>query len=234
MAKAGRLFCSLRPRYERGRKGSRVGAWEEGIIQQKSPLAWPQDHLTCGFYSWPHNVCVGGGDITFSPTVLPHIPWPHRDITVGKYKAGFHEAWAYLGSESMWDMPGNKRPSLRLGAGQGDLFQQPQIALCFLNWQTPATFDRNDMQLAGSPGLPGRPPFSRKIVLNLAHKESSMEVSQSASWTWWVQLAADYTCVGKVAYFRVWDQLSKVLIHTHWWTWWHLFHKRDLKNINIC
>lgn len=116
--------------------------------------------------------------------MLPHIPWPHRDITVGKYKAGFHEAWAYLGSESMWDMPGNKRPSLSLGAGQGDLFQQPQIALCFLNWQTPATFDRNDMQLAGSPGLPGRPPFSRKIVLNLVHKESSMEVSGSASQTY--------------------------------------------------
>lgn len=175
-AKAAHLFGSLR--YERGRKGSRVGR----IIQRKkSPLARPQDHLTCGFYSWPHNVCVGGGILPFSPTVLPHIPWPHRDITVGKYKAGFHEAWAYLGSESMWDMPGNKRPSLSLGAGQGDLFQQPQIALCFLNWQTPATFDRNDMQLAGSRGLPGRPPFSRKIVLNLVHKESSMEVSQPAS-----------------------------------------------------
>lgn len=68
-------------------------------------------------------------------------------------------------------MPRNKRPSLRLGAGQGDLFQQPQIALCFLNWQGPATFDGNDMQLAASPGLPGRPPFSRKIVLTPVHNQ---------------------------------------------------------------
>lgn len=130
-------------------------------------------------------MCVGGGGgyYLFSPTVLPHIPWPHRDITVGKYKAGLHEAWAYLGSESMWDMPGNKRPPLSLGAGQGDLFQQPQIALCFLNWQTLATFDRNDMQLAGSPGLSGRPPFSRKIVLNLLHKEVWWRSPMSASWT---------------------------------------------------
>lgn len=191
-----------------------------GSFREESPLARPPDHLTCGFYSWPRNVCVGeGGDITFSPTVLPHIPWPHRDITVGKYKAGFHEAWAYLGSESMWDMPGNKRPSLSLGAGQGDLFQQPQIALCFLNWQTPATFDRNDMQLAGSPGLPGRPPFSRKIVLNLAHKESSMEVSQPASYTYCAAMGSasrvDYTCVGKVRYFRAWGQLSQDLSCTH-------------------
>lgn len=145
-------------------------------------------------------MCVWEGDITFSPTVLPHIPWPHRDITVGKYKAGFHEAWAYLGSESMWDMPWNKRPSLRLGAGQGDLFQQPQIALCFLNWQTPATFDRNDMQLAGSPGLPGRPPFSRKIVLNLVHKNvwwRSPSLRHKHIVRRWVQLTLDYTCVGK-------------------------------------
>lgn len=112
-----------------------------------------QDHLTCGLYYSPHNVDEGGRDITFSLKVLPHIPWPHRDITVGKYKAGFHEAWAYRGCESMWDMPGNKRPSLNLRPGQEDLFQQPQIALCFLNWQTPSTFDKNDMQLAGWPAL---------------------------------------------------------------------------------
>lgn len=112
---------------------------------------------------------VREGDITSALTVLSRIPWPHRDVTVGKYKARFHEALAYLGSESMWDMPGNKRPSLSPRAGQGDLFQPPQIALCFLNWQTPATFDRNDMQLAG--GLLVRPPFSRKIVLNLVHKK---------------------------------------------------------------
>lgn len=139
--------------------------------------------------------------------MLPHIPWPHRDITVGKYKAGLHEAWAYLGSESMWDMPGNKRPSLSLGAGQGDLFQQPQIALCFLNWQTPATFDRNDMQLAVSPGLPGRPPFSRKIVLNLLHKGvwwRSLSLRHEHILLRWVHLAVGYTCVGKVGCFRVW------------------------------
>lgn len=159
-------------------------------------------------------MCVWEGDITFSPTVLPHIPWPHRDITVGKYKAGFHEAWAYLGSESMWDMPRNKRPSLSLGAGQGDLFQQPQIALCFLNWQTLATFDRNDMQLAGSPGLPGRPPFSRKIVLDLVHQNvwwRSLSLRHKHIVRWWVQLTVGCTCVGKVGYFRVWGRLSKVL-----------------------
>lgn len=116
---------------------------------------------------------VGGrrGILALCPQCFSIFPWPHRDITVGKYKARLHKARAYLDSESMWDMPRNKRPSLRLGAGRGDLFQQPQIALCFLNWQGPATFDGNDMQLAASPGLPGRPPFSRKVVLTLAHKQ---------------------------------------------------------------
>lgn len=47
----------------------------------------------------------------------------------------------------MWDMPVNKGPSLRQQAGWGDLFQWPQIALCSLNWQTWAGWDRNDMQL---------------------------------------------------------------------------------------
>lgn len=166
-------------------------------------------------------MCVWEGDITFSPTVLPHIPWPHRDITVGKYKAGFHEAWAYLGSESMWDMPRNKRPSLSLGAGQGDLFQQPQIALCFLNWQTLATFDRNDMQLAGSPGLPGRPPFSRKIVLDLVHQNvwwRSLSLRHKHIVRWWVQLTVGCTCVGKVGYFRVWGRpFQSPQLHHKWW-----------------
>lgn len=152
---------------------------EDHSGKKKSPIVRPQDHLTCGFYSWPHNVCVWEGDITSALTVLPRIPWPHRDVTVDKYKARFHEAWAYLGSESMWDMPGNKRPSLSPRAGRGDLFQPPQIALCFLNWQTPATFDRNDMQLAG--GLPVRPPFSGKIVLNLVHEKFDGGPPQSAS-----------------------------------------------------
>lgn len=119
-------------------------------------------------------VC-GRGILALCRQCFPIFPWPHRDITVGKYKAGFHEARAYLDSESMWDMPRNKRPSLRLGAGQGDLFQQPQIALCFLNWQAPATFDGNDMQLAVGPGLAGRPPFSGKIVLTPVHNQKKRE-----------------------------------------------------------
>lgn len=72
---------------------------------------------------------------------------PHRDITVAKYNAGFHRVQAYLALESMWDMPMNKGPSLHQQAGWGDLFQWPQIALCFLNWQTWAGWDKNDMQL---------------------------------------------------------------------------------------
>lgn len=129
-------------------------------------------------------MCVWEGDITCALTVLPHIPWPHRDVTVAKYKARFHEAWAYQGSESMWDMPGNKRPSLSRRGGRGDLFQRSQIALCFLNWQTPATFDRNDMQLPGD--LPVRPPFSRKIVLNLVHKKFNRGPPQVCVISGWI------------------------------------------------
>lgn len=78
-AKADRLFCTFCPQYERGRKGSRVGTWEEKIIQRrKSPLVGPQDHLTCGFYSWPHNVCVGGGYYLFADSASPYSLTPQR------------------------------------------------------------------------------------------------------------------------------------------------------------
>lgn len=37
---------------------------------------------------------------------------PLWEVTETKHKAGFHGAGAYLASQSMWDMPGNKGASL--------------------------------------------------------------------------------------------------------------------------
>lgn len=88
-AKAASLFCSLHPWYERGREGSRVGTQKPEIIQQKSPLSRPQDHLTCGFYSWPHNVCVGGGILPFRRQCFPIFPDLTETLQWANIKQGF-------------------------------------------------------------------------------------------------------------------------------------------------
>lgn len=55
--------------------------WAHGrrrSFSEKSPLVGPQDHLTCGFYSWPHNVCVGGGYYLFADSASPYSLTPQR------------------------------------------------------------------------------------------------------------------------------------------------------------
>lgn len=52
---------------------------------------------------------------------------PRRDVTQAKHKAVFHGAAAYLASESMWDMPGNKGASLRQLTGWAYPFHGPHI-----------------------------------------------------------------------------------------------------------
>lgn len=89
-AKAAWLLCSLHPRYERGRKGSRAHGRRGSFgKKKKSPLARPQDHLTCGFYSWPHNVCVGGGILPFRRQCFPIFPDPTETLQWANIKQGF-------------------------------------------------------------------------------------------------------------------------------------------------
>lgn len=57
--------------------------------KKKSPLARPQDHLTCGFYSWPHNVCVGGGILPFRRQCFPIFPDPTETLQWANIKQGF-------------------------------------------------------------------------------------------------------------------------------------------------
>lgn len=59
------------------------------IIQRKSPLARPQDHLTCSCYSWPHNVCVGGGILPFLRRCFPIFPDPTETLQWANIKQGF-------------------------------------------------------------------------------------------------------------------------------------------------
>lgn len=65
---------------------------------------------------------------------------PLWDVTGAKHKAVFHGAGAYLASESMWDMPGNKGASLRPLAGWAYPFHRPHISLPLLIWQAHGDF----------------------------------------------------------------------------------------------
>lgn len=67
---------------------------------------------------------------------------PLWDVTEAKHKAVFHGAAAYLASESMWDMPGNKGVSLRQQAGWAYPFHRPHISVALLIWQTHGRFQK--------------------------------------------------------------------------------------------
>lgn len=60
-----------------------------GSFSKKSPLARPLDHLTCGFYSWPYNVCVGGGILPFRRQCFPIFPDPTETLQWANIKQGF-------------------------------------------------------------------------------------------------------------------------------------------------
>lgn len=56
------------------------GGWPHGrrgsFSKRTSPIVMPLDHLTCGFYSWPHNVCVGGGYYLCTDSASPYSLTP--------------------------------------------------------------------------------------------------------------------------------------------------------------
>lgn len=72
---------------ERGIKGGHTGGGDHST--NKSPLARSEDHLTCGFYSWPHNVCVGGGILPFHRQCFPIFPDPTETLQWANIKQGF-------------------------------------------------------------------------------------------------------------------------------------------------
>lgn len=74
------------------------------------------------------------GHITCSVTGLSPL-CPLCDVTGAKHKAVFHGAAAYLASESMWDMPGNKGASLSPRPGWAYPFHRPHISLTLRIWQ---------------------------------------------------------------------------------------------------
>lgn len=135
----------------------------------ESPIVRLEDHLTCGFYSWPHNVCVGGeGVLPVHRQCFPVFPDPTGTLQWANIKRGFMKLeliWALKVCETCLGTKG------RLWAreqAEGISFSSHRLPCVFLIDRPPAAFDRNDMQLAGS--LPVGPPFSRKIVLDLVQK----------------------------------------------------------------
>lgn len=148
-----------------------AGGWRNNSGGGESPIVRLEDHLTCGFYSWPHNARVGGGEgvLPVHRQCFPVFPDPTGTIQWANIKRGFMKLeliWALKVCETCLGTKG------RLWAreqAEGISFSSHRLPCVFLIDRPPAAFDRNDMQLAGS--LPVGPPSSRKIVLDVVQKK---------------------------------------------------------------